>query len=62
VLTWQIGEVDDLKELLVVAQHMLGMLHWSDKDILNLISRTVPLTVPMKSLTSTSQSANGKAT
>ena len=42
VLTWQIGEVDDLKELLVVAQHMLGMLHWSDTDILNLYFQDSP--------------------
>ena len=43
MLTWQIGEVDDLKELLVVAQHMLGMLHWSDKDILNLYFQDSPM-------------------
>jgi len=42
LLTWQIGEVDDLKELLVVAQHILGMLHWSDTDILNLYFQDSP--------------------
>jgi hypothetical protein len=42
LLTWQIGEVDDLKELLVVVQHILGMLHWSDTDILNLYFQDSP--------------------
>ena len=35
-LTWQIAGIEDLCDLLVIAQHILGMLHWSEHDSANL--------------------------
>lgn len=41
-LTWQVPEIADLKDLFIVAQHTLGMLHWSDEDIVNLYYQDSP--------------------
>ena len=42
VLAWQITAIEDLGDLFVVAQHILGMLHWSDQDIANLYLKDCP--------------------
>ena len=42
LLTWQVTVIGDLCDLFVVAQHILGMLHWSDEDIANLYLKDCP--------------------
>jgi hypothetical protein len=34
-IAWQVVEMGDLGDLFVVVQHILGMLYWSDKDLVN---------------------------
>jgi hypothetical protein len=41
-LTWQVTEIGDLCDLFLVAQHSLGMLHWSNEDIVNLYVKDCP--------------------
>lgn len=42
VLTWQVAAIGDLCDLFLVAQHILGMLHWSQEDIVNLYVKDCP--------------------
>jgi hypothetical protein len=41
-LTWEVSAIEDLGDLIVVAQHILGTLYWSDEDIVNLYLKDCP--------------------
>jgi hypothetical protein len=41
-LTWQVTEIEELRDLLVVAQHSLGTVHWSHEDVANLYMKDCP--------------------
>lgn len=41
-LTWTVSAIEDLRDLFVVAQHILGTLYWSDEDIVNLYLKDCP--------------------
>lgn len=42
-ITWQVAEMGDLGDLFAVVQHILGMLHWSNEDIVNLYFKDSPI-------------------
>jgi hypothetical protein len=41
-LMWQVAAIVDLCDLFMVAQHILGILHWSNEDIANLYLKDCP--------------------
>lgn len=41
-LVWQVAAIVDLCDLFMVAQHTLGILHWSNEDITNLYLKDCP--------------------
>jgi hypothetical protein len=42
-LSWQVANINDLRDLFVVVQHVLGMLHWSAGGVPSLFLDDVPL-------------------
>lgn len=42
LLEWQVAAIADLCDLFMVAQHILGILHWSNEDIVNLYLKDCP--------------------